>query len=435
MYVRAIDTSSAETPSGGGHGGATADGAGAAPVDHGLDPAAVDPHDPAFLADPYPVYARLREHAPIRKVEPYGSWWVFRYADCVRALEEQDVWVKNPPGGTPPPGGPFAMMASFPESLFVADPPFHERLRGLLEPGFASAIGGAEELAREFAMPLLRAAREEGSLELVSGYAVPLPAAVLFAIMGIPDGGAGQPTWKGLIAWAEAIAAAHDITQPVPVRGIGATCSMALNSFFEGMLLGRARGPQSEGGLFAEMCRALLDAGLSTQQVQVCASDFLVAGYLSTTFIIALSVRNLLLHPDQLQKLRADPALLGAAFEEMLRFDPPVHIVDRCAAIETELGGHAFAPGERISVVLGSADRDPDAFPDPDRFDIERDASASLSFGWGIHHCIGAPLARTVGPVALELLLAQFEDLALDGEPQWQADPYLRAPTSLPLRL
>lgn len=425
MYVRAIDTT--ETPSGGNGAAATAAAA--------VDPAAFNPHDPAFLADPYPVYARLREHEPIRKVEPYGSWWVFSYEDCVHALEAQDVWVKNPPGGAPSPEGPFAMMASFPESLFVADPPFHGRLRGLLEPGFARAIEGAEQLARELAVPLLGAARENGVIELVSGYALPLPAQVLFAIMGIPDGGAGQPTWKGLIAWQEAIAAAHDITQPVPVRGMGATCSMALNSFFEGMLLEQARDPHPAGGLFADICRALLDAGLSSQQVQVCASDFLVAGYLSTTFTIALGVRDLLLHPDQLQKLRANPALLGAAFEEMLRFDPAVHIVDRCAATETELGGHRFAPGEAISLVLGSANRDPGVFPDPDRFDIERDAGGHLSFGRGIHECIGAPLSRTVGPVALELLLAQFDELALEGEPLWQTDPYLHALTSLPLRV
>ena len=119
----------------------------------------------------------------------------------------------------------------------------------------------------------------------------------------------------------------------------------------------------------------------------------------------------------------------------MLRFDPAVHIVDRCAATETELGGHRFAPGEAISLVLGSANRDPGVFPDPDRFDIERDAGGHLSFGRGIHECIGAPLSRTVGPVALELLLAQFDELALEGEPLWQTDPYLHALTSLPLRV
>jgi cytochrome P450 len=434
MYVRAIETRTASPATGqvgAAPGGGANDGREASAKE--FDPASFDPHDPAYLADPYPTYALFREHAPVAQVQPYGSWWVFRHADCMRALDERDVWVKNPPGGTPAPPGPFAMMAAFPESLFVTDPPFHARLRGLIEPGFTSAIEGADKLASELAEPLLKAAREQGKLELVSGYALPLPAHALFAILGIADGGPGAPIWNGLIAWQQAIATAHDITQPVLVRGLGATCSMALNSFFEGMLLSQGQRPESSQGLVGEMCRTLREAGLSPQQVQVCASDLLVAGYLSTTFMIGLGVRNLLLHPDQLRRLRENPALIGPAFEEMLRFDPGVHIVDRCAATETELGGHRFAPGDTISIVLGSAGRDADAYTAPDSFDIEREDARHMAFGWGIHECIGAPLARTVGPVAIELLLREFDELSLDGEPQWQTDPYLRAPTSLPL--
>jgi cytochrome P450 len=437
MYVRAIETETAGvTRRDAGSADAPAARATAATADsRDFNPATFDPHDAAFLADPYPTYARFREQAPVHQVQPYGSCWVFRYADCVRALEEQDVWVKNPPGGAPTPEGPFGMMASFPPSLFFTDPPHHEGLRGLLEPGFTSAIENAGEIARELGAPLLRSARERGSLELVSDYALPLPAQVLFTIMGIPDGGVGQPIWNGLIAWQQAIASAHDITQPVLVRGLGATCSMALNSFFEGMLVAEGEQTQVPSGLCSEMSRALLDAGRSTQHVQVCASDLLVAGYLSTTFILGLGVRNLLLHPDQLQRLRANPELMGRAFEEMLRFDPCVHIVERCAACETDLGGRRFAPGETISVVLGSAGRDPDVCADPDRFDIEREPSPHIAFGRGIHHCIGAPLARIVGPIALELLLTEFDELALDGQPQWQTDPFLHALTTLPLRI
>jgi cytochrome P450 len=438
MYVRAIDTATAHDKVAGtgalpGADAEQATGRAQASVQE-FDPASFDPHDPAFLADPYPTYALFREHAPVHAVQPYDSWWVFRHADCVRALDEQDVWVKNPPGGAPAPEGPFAMMAAFPESLFFTDPPFHAGLRGLIEPGFTNAIEGADQLVRELAAPLLRDARERGSLELISEYALPLPARVLFAIMGIPDGGAGQPIWNGLIAWQQAIAAAHDITQPVLVRGLGATCSMALNSFFEGMLLSQGQDPQPSPGLVLDLCHTLRGAGLSAQHVQVCASDLLVAGYLSTTFIIGLGVRNLLLHPDQRQRLRENPTLIGSAFEEMLRFDPSVHIVERCAATATELGGRRFAPGESISVVLGSAGRDEAACPDPDRFDIRREPAGQMAFGWGIHQCIGAPLARTVGPVAIEMLLAEFDDLSLEGEPQWQTDPYLRALTSAPLR-
>ena len=437
MYVRSIDTRPAGTPTRGPRAQGAEAQPGRAPASPqatgaGFRPQAFDPHDAAFLADPYPTYALFREHAPVYPVEPYGSCWVFRYEDCARALGEAEVWVKNPPHGSPSGCGPFAMMASFPQSLFFTDPPFHGKLRSLLEPAFANAIADAEQRTREIAGALLQAARGRDRIELVSAYALPLPARVLFGTLGIPEGGPDQDIWNGLVAWQAAIAAAHDITQPVAVRATGATCSMALISFFEGMLVDD-RGPAAREGLFAEMCRVLRDAGLSAQQMQVCASDFLVAGYLSTTFVIGLGVGNLLAHPDQLEKLRANPALVRPAFEEMLRFDPAVHIVDRCAAVETELGGRTFAPGETISVVLGSANRDPDAFVEPDRFDIERGETRHLAFGAGIHHCIGAPLARIVAPVALETLLAEFDALALAEQPRWQTDPYLRAPTSLTL--
>jgi cytochrome P450 len=422
MFVRRIDTKRADLPTR------------VQPVPGSFDPDAFDPHDPAFLADPYPTYALFREQAPVYPVKPYESCWVFRYEDCVNVLNDTDVWIKNPPGGLPPTPGPHAMMASFPEGLFGTDPPLHTRLRDLLEPVFTGSITEAEVTARAIAAPLLQAARKKGSIELVSDYALPLPASVLFSVLGIPEGDYGQDIWEGLIAWQAAIASSHDITQPIEVRGMGATCAMALNSFFEGILV-QDTGESRPEGLFAEMCAAFRDAGLSPQQIQVCASDLLVAGYLSTTFILGLGVRNLLLHPDQLEKLRADPSLARPALEEMLRFDGSVHIVDRCAGRDTELGGRKFAPGDKISVVIGSANRDPEGFPEPDRFDIERKETTHVAFGEGIHVCIGAPLARIVAPLALEALLAEFPELTLDAvPPQWQTDPYLRALTSLQLR-
>jgi cytochrome P450 len=233
------------------------------------------------------------------------------------------------------------------------------------------------------------------------------------------------------MSWQAAIVAAHDITQSAAVRGGGATCSMALNTFFEGLLLSDDATPGT--GLFAQICHAFTRAGLTPQQVQMCATDFLVAGYVSTTFLIGTGTRNLLLNPDQLAALREDPTLIDGAVKEMLRFDAPAQLVDRCAAADTELGGVAFRAGDRVTAVLGSADHDLEAFATPDQFLITRDADAHLSFGAGIHHCIGAPLVRIVAPIAFTMLLSEFPRLALDGLAQWQTDPYLRAVSSLPL--
>lgn len=395
----------------------------------GWDPAAFNPHDPAFLADPYPTYARFREADPIYPVPLYKTDWMFRYADCQTVLTGTDVWLKNPPSGASPGYGPYGMMSSFPQGLFASDPLLHTQLRGLLEPMFDQAIQSAPQLARQFAEPLLASAKQHGRMELIDDYALPLPSSVLFTLLGIPN---NPGVWTGLITWQAAIAAAHDITQSASVRGAGATCSMALNSFFEAMLL--ADKAQPAEGLFAQMCDGFARAGLSPQEVQMCAVDFLVAGYLSTTFIIGTGVRNLLLNPDQLAALRGDPSLIGGALEEMLRFDGPVQVIDRYAGVDTEVGGKQYKQNAKVTAVVGAADHDPSVFTDPDAFLISRAGEAHMSFGAGIHYCIGAPLVRLVGPVAIEMLLAEFPDLALDGDAQWQTDPYLRAVTNLPLR-
>jgi cytochrome P450 len=391
--------------------------------------AGFDPHDPAFLADPYPTYARFREEQPIMWVDTYKSDWMFRYADCQTILTSTDVWVKNPPQGWPRNPGPYGAMASFPEGLFASDPPLHTQLRSILEPMFDEAIKVAPSLAEQFARPLLAAAKQQGRMELIQDYALPLPSSVLFTLLGIPN---DPGVWQALVMWQAAIAAAHDITQSTAVRATGATCSMALNTYFEGLLLANEHEPAE--GLFAQICDAFAGAGLSNQEVQMCAVDFLVAGYLSTTFIIGTGVRNLLLNPDQLAALRADPPLMPGALEEMLRMDGPVQVIDRYAAVDTEIDGRPYPQNSKVTAVVGSGDHDPSVFPDPESFLIQRTNENHMAFGAGIHYCIGAPLVRLVAPVALQMLLAEFPNLAPAGDPQWQTDPYLRAVTNLPLR-
>jgi cytochrome P450 len=320
-------------------------------------------------------------------------------------------------------------MSSFPTGLFGSDPPVHTQLRGILQPLLDTAIKSASTITTKIGKPLLAAAKQHGRMELISDYALPLPAGVLFTLLGIPN---DPGVWSGLMSWQAAIVAAHDITQSAAVRGGGATCSMAVNTFFEGMGLSD---PGATGnGLFARMCAAFAAAGLSPQQVQMCAHDFLVAGYASTTFLIGTGTRSLLRNPEQLAALRKNPRLTNGAVKEMLRFDAPAQLVDRGAAKTTEVGGRTFNPGDRVTAVLGSANHDPAVFTTPDQFMItRRNAKAHLSFGDGIHRCIGAPLAGLVAPVAFKMLLDAFSDLSLDGLAQWQTDPYLRAVSSLPL--
>jgi cytochrome P450 len=403
------------------------------PMTNGFDPSTFNPHDPAFLKNPYPTYEEFRTQAPIAYVNTYDSDWMFCYADCVQVLTETDVWIKNRPSGPDPVAGPYGTYVSnFPKGLFSSDPPPHTQLRDILEPLFKAAITDAPQLAQAIGTELLTKARQQGRMELISDYALPLPANVLFTLLGIPD---DQVIRGFLMRWEDAIVAAHDITQTQTVLAMGATSSMALNSYFEALLL--ANRTQPEPGLFAAICTAFDAAGLSPQEVQMCAVDFLVAGYLSTTFIIGTGILNLLRHPGQLRELRkpgANPNLMNRAVEEMLRFDGPVQVIDRYAKMDTKVGGRRYPKNSKVTAVIGSADHDPAVFKNPEAFQIRRaNSDKHLAFGDGIHYCIGAPLARLVAPIAIQMLLDAFPNLALDGDPQWQTDPYLRAVTSLPL--
>jgi cytochrome P450 len=391
-----------------------------------FDPAKFEPHDRSFLADPYPAYAYFRDNAPVSLVQGYPNPWVFGYDNVKGVLDDKETFVKNSPQGPTPPPGPAGAMAFFPEGLFSSDPPRHDELRAILEPLFYKAITQAGDLVSEFADACLQNAKQTGRIELVYDYALPVPSNVLFTILGIP----GDPVVRGgLIRWITAYVMAHDRTQQPAVREVGATCGMALNTYVDGLIHQNIE--KRQPGLIGDLCDAV-GGKFTRDDVQACCVDFMVAGYLSTTFLICTGIRSLLANPEQLRALRADHELIKPAVEEMLRFDAPAQIVDRVARTDTELCGVPLKAGTTVSAILGSADRDPAVFPKPDEFRISRDNEAQISFGWGIHHCIGAPLVRLWAPPAI-LKLVDLPDLAVDGLPQWQTDPYLRGMVNLPL--
>jgi cytochrome P450 len=394
------------------------------------DPSGFNPHAPAFLADPFPTYALFREHAPFSVVQPYNTTWVFRHADVRTVLDDPATFLKHAPGtsapGAPPGSGVFGMGANMPTGLFASDPPRHTELRSVLEPLLMTAIESAPQIAAAVAEKLIAGFAGTDQIELVDDYAMPLPSAVLFTILGIP-----QDHWPVLLQWVQAIVAAHDIAQSITIRMLGATCSLALNEYLSEWVLQCANVP-SQPGLIPAMCAAIASGGLTAEDIQMCGNDFIVAGYLSTTFMIGTGMVHLIQNPDQMELLRSRPDLIHNAVEEILRADGPVQVLDRVAVSDTKIGDVAIPAGTKLTLVLGSADHDPAVFPNPDAFDIQRDNTAQLSFGAGIHHCVGAPLARLVAPVAINALL-ELDDITLAGIPQWQTDPYLRAMTNIPL--
>lgn len=403
----------------------------AAPAPAAFDPTAFDPHDRAFQANPYPTYAAFRAGAPVALVQPYGSWWVFRHTDVLAALQDTDTFRKSIPGQARPTGTVVDALGAFPPGVFSADPPYHTQMRGAIEPPFRAALANAGAVAGGIADGLIDGIRRGGSrrMELMADYALRVPSDTLFALLGLP-----AAHGDSLRAMVSAIVAANDPTQSVGVRMMGATAVMALETYFQGMLVEMAAAPDAT--LCGRMLAAATAAGLTPLHVQTTLVNFVVAGYLSTTFLVGTGILNLLdpANAGQRAMLAARPERIGAAVNEMLRHDAPAQVVDRVVAADTTLGGVALPRGTHVTLVIGSANRDEAVFASPDAFDMDRtDARSAIPFGAGIHHCIGAPLVGIVAPLAIGRLLAAFPDLALDGMVQWQTDPYLRAPANVPL--
>jgi cytochrome P450 len=264
-------------------------------------------------------------------------------------------------------------------------------------------------------------------MELVTDYALPIPANVLFDLVGIP---ADDLVRRGLLAWELPIVRANDPTQPIKAQFEGATAVMALHHYVQGLLRKYRLG--GGPGLLGTLAQAI-GPTLTEEDVYASCVDFVIAGYLSTTWLIASAIQALLAHPGQLQELRARPDKIAAALTEALRLEPPFQLIDRYVAQETALCGVDLKVGDKVTAVIGAANRDAAVFRDPDDFDMDRRETAQLAFGSGIHYCIGAPLAQIVAPAMLAALL-RLDDLAIDGYVQWGSDPFLRGMTNLPLR-
>ncbi|MBI4521905.1 MAG: cytochrome P450, partial [Gemmatimonadetes bacterium] len=389
------------------------------PMTKPFDPNAFDPHDPKFIEDPYPTYASFREQAPVHLVKPYGSYWVFRYADVVSVLSDQERFRKTGPKASPPPP-PFDILAYMPPGLFSADPPRHDEMRAILDGLFPVAIRDAADIVKEEAGQLLAAIKELQCVELISAFAQPLPSTVLLRVLGIPE-----QDRSGLIQWVTMIAAGHDITQPVSLQALAGSLTMSLIAYYQAYLRGCPHASQDRR-LVDLMAGIGIEQGLTADEVQMTAMNMTVAGYISTTFVIGTGTLNLFRNPEQLTLLRARPELLRPAVEEMLRYDAPAQLVDREVAVDTTLSDTKIKAGDKVTAVVGSANRDLSVFNEPDRFLITREKNPHLTFGDGIHYCIGAPLARTVTPIAIRMLFEELCDLRLAGLPQWQTDPYLR---------
>ncbi len=390
-----------------------------------------DPRAPAFAADPYPFYARLRREDPVHFVPAVGTWWATRYADVVTILKD-GRFGKEPPAGAPAPSLPpaYAGLSEIPRSMLNRDPPDHTRLRSLVNKAFTPRV--IEQLRPhidQIAEELLDKVVGRGNMDLVAEFAFPLPAIVIAELLGVPQ--ADRERFK---VWSDGIILSMDGTQPKEVREQGLGANLELFAYLSNLIAGRREQPRDD------LIGALIAAEehgdrLKTGEIVSMCLLLLVAGHETTTSLIGSGALTLLLHPDELALLRRRPGVMPSAIEEFLRYEPPVHRVPRIAHEEVELGGKPIPKGATVLAVVAAANRDPEVFNDPETLDITRQDNPHLAFGRGIHYCLGASLAVVEAEIAFAALLRRFSSLALDDPgPRWGPGTLIRGLRSLPVR-
>jgi pimeloyl-[acyl-carrier protein] synthase len=302
------------------------------------------------------------------------------------------------------------------------DPPDHTRLRNLVARAFTPRrIEGLRADIEAVAHELIQdiAARSAaGPVDLIETFAYPLPVRVISALLGVPEGDQAQFT-----AWSRSIARSVDpsILRPPEIEAAIDRGERELGAYLKDLLDQRRKTPADD--LLSALVAVEADGDrISPQEVIDLARLLLVAGHETTVNLIGNGLLALLRAPDQLALLRSSPELLGGAVDEMLRFDSPVQFSQRVAMEDLDLMGHTVRKGDEIMLILGAANRDPAAFADPNRLDVRRDARRHVAFGGGIHHCLGAALARLEGVLAFKALLDAFPTMEL-------AAPPIRRPT------
>jgi cytochrome P450 len=369
---------------------------------------------PAFREDPYPLYERFRTREPLLRVAD-TIWFSLVHADVTALLRHPKLSSDESRATTEI--GQQEQSALKSRSLLFMDPPDHTRLRGLVARAFTPRrIEGLRDTIEAIAIELLavvRARAQAGPVELIESFAYPLPVRVICALLGVPAGDQARFT-----AWSRNVARSVDpsILRSPEIDAAIDQAERELDAYLNDLLERRRKAPADD--LLSALAAVEADGDrISPQEVVDLARLLLVAGHETTVNLIGNGLLALLQAPDQLAVLRHSPELLSGAIDELLRFDSPVQFNQRVATEDLDLVGHEVRKGDEIMLILGAANRDPAAFAEPHRLDIRRDARRHVAFGGGIHHCLGAALARLEGLIAFKALLDAFPKMELAGPP------------------
>ncbi|MCW5749094.1 MAG: cytochrome P450 [Alphaproteobacteria bacterium] len=391
-----------------------------------------NPLDPAFIADPYPTYRHLRETRPVFRT-PIGMWIVSRYADVALVLRDKRFGKGFKANLIRRYGNDMTQeraFASLGRTMLVLDPPDHTRLRGLVTKAFTARR--VEEMRPRIAAlveSLIDRVYDRGRMDVSMDLAHRLPVIVICDMLGIPE--------EERDRFLDQSHVNGRIIDPVPLNreeiDDANERNRASDEYFDTLFERRRREP---GDDLTTLLVQAEEAGdrLSQEELRANVSLLFAAGHETTSNLIGNGLLALHRNPDQWAALTADPSLAANAVEELLRYDSSVQMTGRMTLEAVELGGQTIEQGENIVCLLGAANRDPDMYQDAERLDIRRQNVRPLSFGGGIHHCLGAQLARLEGELAFKALATRLPDLRLPDidKPSWRPNFTLRGLTTLP---
>ena len=398
--------------------------------------------DPATNADPFPAFARLRADDPVHWSPAMKAWIVTRYADVRQvALNNREIsadrltpfFRANPDYRS---GAIESLVRYLNHWMVFRDPPDHTRLRRLFTKAFtptavANLASNIEGIVGDLVDGMEAKARRGEPVDFIADFAYPLPASVIMDLLGVPRSDLAR-----VKVWSDEIALFIGTAQVAGNKYLRAEQgARAMAAYFRDLVEARTREPAAD--MISQLVLARDDRDvLTTDEIIGTCILLLFAGHETTTNLIGNGFLYSMKHRDQWDRLAADPSLAGRAIEEWLRYDGPSGALARIAAADLELGGRTIRAGQRVFAFANAANRDPEAFEDAERFDIGRETNPHLTFGHGIHFCLGAPLARLEGIIAARRLTERLPSIRLaGGPPEWHDSLILRGVKALPVTL
>ncbi len=349
--------------------------------------------------NPFPIYRELRQDDPVYYDDERGSWHVFRYPDVQRVLSDYKTFSSEFARGA----GASA-EEPFAASMISSDPPRHRQLRTLVSQAFTPrSVDALAPRIQEIVDEYLDKVMADGKMDIMHDLATPLPVIVIAELMGIPAEDRGR-----FKHWSDWIVSAAAMGTEIDPEMFQSNAVMEMSAYFFDMIEKRKVQPGDD--LISGLLQVNIDGqGLELIELLGFCSLLLVAGNETTTNLLGNAMMTFADHPEEWQLLRSNPSLVPQAIEEVLRYRSPVQTMFRVTKQEVEIGGKVIPPNEVVMAWIGSANHDEQQFEDPECFDIQREPNRHLAFGYGIHFCLGAPLARLEGKIALTEMLKRFK--------------------------